>query len=142
MSATAGMSPAQRSAQTPAESHARARERVRHPQLNAFTGEYPFELDQFQLEACAALEEGYGVLVCAPTGAGKTVVGEFAVRLALAAGQKCFYTTPIKALSNQKHNDLVARYGPERIGLLPGDQSINGDAAVAVLTTDVPRHMR
>ena len=69
------------------------------------------------------------MLVCAPTGAGKTVVGEFAVHLALAAGRKCFYTTPIKALSNQKHNDLVRRYGPERIGLLTGDQSINGDAA-------------
>ena len=68
------------------------------------------------------------MLVCAPTGAGKTVVGEFAVHLALAAGRKCFYTTPIKALSNQKHNDLVRRYGPERIGLLTGDQSINGDA--------------
>ena len=68
------------------------------------------------------------MLVCAPTGAGKTVVGEFAVHLALAAGRKCFYTTPIKALSNQKHTDLVRRYGAERIGLLTGDQSINGDA--------------
>jgi ATP-dependent RNA helicase HelY len=81
------------------------------------------------------------VLVCAPTGAGKTVVGEFAVHLALAAGQKCFYTTPIKALSNQKHSDLVRRYGPERIGLLTGDQSINGDAPVVVMTTEVLRNM-
>jgi ATP-dependent RNA helicase HelY len=81
------------------------------------------------------------VLVCAPTGAGKTVMGEFAVHLALAAGRKCFYTTPIKALSNQKHNDLVARYGPERIGLLTGDQSINGDADVVVMTTEVLRNM-
>jgi ATP-dependent RNA helicase HelY len=79
--------------------------------------------------------------VCAPTGAGKTVVGESAVHLALAAGRKCFYTTPIKALSNQKHNDLVARYGPERIGLLTGDQSINGDADVVVMTTEVLRNM-
>jgi len=79
--------------------------------------------------------------VCAPTGAGKTVVGEFAVHLALAAGQKCFYTTPIKALSNQKHSDLVRRYGPERIGLLTGDQSINGDAPVVVMTTEVLRNM-
>ena len=71
---------------------------------------------------------GHGVLVCAPTGAGKTVVGEFAVHLALAAGRKCFYTTPIKALSNQKHTDLVRRYGPERIGLLTGDVSVNADA--------------
>ena len=79
--------------------------------------------------------------MCAPTGAGKTVVGEFAVHLALAAGQKCFYTTPIKALSNQKHSDLVRRYGPERIGLLTGDQSINGDAPVVVMTTEVLRNM-
>ena len=81
------------------------------------------------------------MLVCAPTGAGKTVVGEFAVHLALAAGRKCFYTTPIKALSNQKHNDLVERYGAERIGLLTGDQSINGDAPVVVMTTEVLRNM-
>ena len=79
---------------------------------------------------------------CAPpTGAGKTVVGEFAVHLALAAGRKCFYTTPIKALSNQKHSDLVRRYGPERIGLLTGDQSVNGDAPVVVMTTEVLRNM-
>ena len=100
-----------------------------------------FELDDFQLRACQALENGHGVLVCAPTGAGKTVVGEFAVHLALAAGGKCFYTTPIKALSNQKHNDLVRRYGPDKIGLLTGDQSINGDADVVVMTTEVLRNM-
>ncbi len=100
-----------------------------------------FRLDPFQIEACEALERGHGVLVCAPTGAGKTVVGEFAVHLALAAGRKCFYTTPIKALSNQKHSDLVRRYGPERIGLLTGDQSINGDAPVVVMTTEVLRNM-
>ena len=81
------------------------------------------------------------MLVCAPTGAGKTVVGEFAVHLALAAGRKCFYTTPIKALSNQKHTDLVRRYGPKSIGLLTGDQSINGDAPVVVMTTEVLRNM-
>ncbi len=101
----------------------------------------PFKLDDFQQRACRALEDGHGVLVCAPTGAGKTVVGEFAVHLALAAGRKCFYTTPIKALSNQKHTDLVRRYGPERIGLLTGDQSINGDAPVVVMTTEVLRNM-
>ena len=110
-------------------------------QLADFAGELTFRLDPFQEQACAALERGHGVLVCAPTGAGKTVVGEFAVHLALAAGQKCFYTTPIKALSNQKHNDLVRRYGPERIGLLTGDQSINGDAPVVVMTTEVLRNM-
>jgi ATP-dependent RNA helicase HelY len=110
-------------------------------QLAGFAEQLPFALDDFQRRACQALENGHGVLVCAPTGAGKTVVGEFAVHLALAAGRKCFYTTPIKALSNQKHNDLVARYGPERIGLLTGDQSINGDADVVVMTTEVLRNM-
>ena len=109
--------------------------------LAEFTEQLPFALDDFQVRACTALENGHGVLVCAPTGAGKTVVGEFAVHLALAAGRKCFYTTPIKALSNQKHNDLVQRYGAERIGLLTGDQSINGDAPVVVMTTEVLRNM-
>jgi ATP-dependent RNA helicase HelY len=111
------------------------------PELSRFAEELPFALDGFQLRACRALEAGHGVLVCAPTGAGKTVVGEFAVHLALAAGRKCFYTTPIKALSNQKHTDLVRRYGPERVGLLTGDQSINGDAPVVVMTTEVLRNM-
>src|ERR1700753_1271615 len=106
-------------------------------ELPRFTAELPFSLDDFQQRACQALENGHGVLVCAPTGAGKTVVGEFAVHLALAAGRKCFYTTPIKALSNQKHNDLVARYGPERIGLLTGDQSIKADAPGGVSNTQV-----
>jgi len=110
-------------------------------QLAEFAEQLTFRLDPFQVQACEALERGHGVLVCAPTGAGKTVVGEFAVHLALAAGQKCFYTTPIKALSNQKHNDLVRRYGAERIGLLTGDQSINGDAPVVVMTTEVLRNM-
>ena len=110
-------------------------------QLAGFAEQLPFALDDFQQRSCQGLENGHGVLVCAPTGAGKTVVGEFAVHLALAAGRKCFYTTPIKALSNQKHNDLVARYGPQRIGLLTGDQSINGDADVVVMTTEVLRNM-
>jgi ATP-dependent RNA helicase HelY len=110
-------------------------------ELAGFTAQLPFQLDEFQRRACQALENGHGVLVCAPTGAGKTVVGEFAVHLALAASGKCFYTTPIKALSNQKHNDLVRRYGPEKIGLLTGDQSINGDADVVVMTTEVLRNM-
>jgi ATP-dependent RNA helicase HelY len=82
------------------------------------------------------------VLVCAPTGAGKTVVGEFAVHLALRAGErKCFYTTPIKALSNQKYHDLVERYGADKVGLLTGDNAINGDAPVVVMTTEVLRNM-
>jgi ATP-dependent RNA helicase HelY len=110
-------------------------------ELARFTAELAFALDPFQQRACAALEGGHGVLVCAPTGAGKTIVGEFAVHLALASGGKCFYTTPIKALSNQKHNDFVARYGKEQIGLLTGDLSVNADAPVVVMTTEVLRNM-
>src|SRR3984957_6088167 len=110
-------------------------------ELPRFAAELPFSLDDFQTRACAALERGHGVLVCAPTGAGKTVVGEFAVHLALAAGGKCFFTTPLKALSNQKHTDLTARYGRDRIGLLTGDLSVNADAPVVVMTTEVLRNM-
>ena len=108
------------------------------PQFSAL---YPFGLDEFQLQGCAALDEGHGVLVAAPTGAGKTVVGEYAVFLALSQGRKCFYTTPIKALSNQKFSDLVKRHGAANVGLLTGDNSINGDAPVVVMTTEVLRNM-
>ncbi len=118
-----------------------AHPRVAFPRLAEFAGSLSFPLDPFQRAACEALEEGHGVLVCAPTGAGKTVVGEFAVHLALARGGKCFYTTPIKALSNQKHADLVARHGADTVGLLTGDTSINGDASVVVMTTEVLRNM-
>ncbi len=111
------------------------------PELEKFTAGLPFALDGFQQRACAALEQGHGVLVCAPTGAGKTVVGEFAVHLALAAAGKCFYTTPLKALSNQKHTDFAARYGKDRIGLLTGDLSVNASAPVVVMTTEVLRNM-
>ena len=100
-----------------------------------------FALDDYQIEACRHLEAGSGVLVAAPTGAGKTVVGEFAVHLAVQRGTKCFYTTPIKALSNQKYADLAAVYGPERVGLLTGDQVINAEADIAVMTTEVLRNM-
>lgn len=100
-----------------------------------------FTLDPFQQQGCAALEDGHGVLVCAPTGAGKTVVGEFAVHLALEQGQKCFYTTPIKALSNQKYADLVERHGAKQVGLLTGDTSVNGNASIVVMTTEVLRNM-
>jgi ATP-dependent RNA helicase HelY len=111
------------------------------PQLTAFQALYDFTFDDFQLEACRALNAGHGVLLAAPTGSGKTVVGEFAVHLALAGGRKCFYTTPIKALSNQKYSDLVRRYSPARVGLLTGDNSINGEAPVVVMTTEVLRNM-
>lgn len=107
----------------------------------AFAAAYPFPLDEFQLTASASIAEGRGVLVCAPTGAGKTVVGEFAVHEAFRRDGTCFYTTPIKALSNQKYHDLVARYGEDRVGLLTGDVSINGDAPVVVMTTEVLRNM-
>src|SRR2546429_7501573 len=106
-------------------------------QLANFAEQLSFALDDFQQRSCQALEDGHGVLVCAPTGAGKTVVGEFAVHLALAEGRKCFYTTPIKALSNQKYSDLVARYGEKTVGLLTGDSSVNGNASVVVMTTEV-----
>lgn len=110
-------------------------------QLDAFATRYPFALDDYQREACTSVEAGSGVLVAAPTGAGKTVVGEFAVHLALHRGRKCFYTTPIKALSNQKFRDLVAAYGADQIGLLTGDASINSEAPVVVMTTEVLRNM-
>src|SRR5688500_3313878 len=125
----------------PAGAYAAARSRAARPRLTKFVQTLPFELDGFQHTACAALEDGHGVLVCAPTGAGKTVVGEFAVHLALAQGQKCFYTTPIKALSNQKYGDLVERHGASAVGLLTGDTVINGDAQVVVMTTEVLRNM-
>ncbi|GAB3345681.1 DEAD/DEAH box helicase [Modestobacter lapidis] len=126
---------------SPAERYAAARRRTAHPTLSEFTSELGFSLDPFQVEACEAVEDGAGVLVCAPTGAGKTVVGEFAVHKALREGRKAFYTTPIKALSNQKYNDLVARYGSAKVGLLTGDNAINGDAPVVVMTTEVLRNM-
>lgn len=100
-----------------------------------------FELDQFQLRAIDALAEGHSVVVAAPTGSGKTVVAEYAVELALAAGGKTFYTTPLKALSNQKYADFCRRYGAASVGLLTGDNSINGEAPVVVMTTEVLRNM-
>jgi len=128
---------------SPAERYAAARRRSAdaRTELGKFSASYDFDLDPFQVQACRALEDGHGALVAAPTGSGKTVVGEFAVHLALSRGQKCFYTTPIKALSNQKYGDLVARYGESQVGLLTGDNSINGDAPVVVMTTEVLRNM-
>ncbi|MEV7396373.1 DEAD/DEAH box helicase [Aeromicrobium sp. NPDC092404] len=126
---------------SPAEKYASSRAARAHPHLAAFRGHYSFELDSFQVEACKVVEDGHGVLVAAPTGSGKTLVGEFAVHLALETGRKCFYTTPIKALSNQKYADLVARHGAENVGLLTGDNTINGEAPVVVMTTEVLRNM-
>src|SRR6476620_11484754 len=110
----------------PSEKYAEFRRGQQHPVFTGFTGLYDFELDDFQVRACQELEEGRSVLVAAPTGSGKTIVGEFAVHLALASGRKCFYTTPIKALSNQKFHDRSRRYGADKVGLLTGDNSISG----------------
>ncbi|WP_084252674.1 DEAD/DEAH box helicase [Devriesea agamarum] len=114
-----------------------------HPseRIERFARRYRFPLDSFQYQACASLENGKSVLVAAPTGAGKTVVGEFAVDIALSMGRKVFYTTPIKALSNQKYAELVSWLGEGRVGLLTGDMSHHGDAEVVVMTTEVLRNM-
>ena len=106
-----------------------------------FAAQYPFEFDDFQVEALEALARMESVLVAAPTGSGKTVVAEFAVWLALREGRKAFYTTPLKALSNQKFGDFIALHGAANVGLLTGDNSINPSAPVVVMTTEVLRNM-
>ena len=106
-----------------------------------FAKAYPFGLDPFQMRALDALDDNRSVLVAAPTGSGKTVVAEYAVAKALAEGGKAFYTTPLKALSNQKFGDLSRRHGASNVGLLTGDNSINGNAPVVVMTTEVLRNM-
>jgi ATP-dependent RNA helicase HelY len=111
------------------------------PDFGAFAAGYPFALDAFQRGGVAALQAGLSTLVAAPTGAGKTVVGEFAAWHAVRLGVRCFYTTPIKALSNQKYADFRARHGDENVGLLTGDNSVNGDAPIVVMTTEVLRNM-
>ncbi len=126
---------------TPAQSFAAAKTRSSSPFTQRFAATFDFSFDPFQTEACVAVERGHGVLVAAPTGAGKTVIGEFAAFLALEKGRKCFYTTPIKALSNQKYQEFVERFGPDHVGLLTGDTSINGEADVLVMTTEVLRNM-
>jgi ATP-dependent RNA helicase HelY len=100
-----------------------------------------FELDGFQRQALDALDAGGSVVVAAPTGSGKTVVAQYAVDRALASGGKAFYTTPLKALSNQKYAELVRRHGANAVGLLTGDNAINGNAPVVVMTTEVLRNM-
>ena len=126
---------------TPAASYAAAKKRGAHPVTTAFVQTFDFEFDPFQISACHAVEDGKGVLVAAPTGAGKTVVGEFAAYHALQAGKKCFYTTPIKALSNQKYTEFAEKFGEDRVGLLTGDTSINSEAEILVMTTEVLRNM-
>ncbi|MDP9074955.1 MAG: DEAD/DEAH box helicase, partial [Actinomycetota bacterium] len=107
----------------------------------AFAASLGFGLDSFQVKALDALDAGSSVVVAAPTGSGKTVVAEYAVAKALAEGGKAFYTTPLKALSNQKYGDLVRRHGSDQVGLLTGDNAINGDAPIIVMTTEVLRNM-
>lgn len=109
--------------------------------VDRFEATYDFPFDPFQRRACGSLVDGSSVLVAAPTGAGKTVVGEFAAWFALHEGGKTFYTTPIKALSNQKYGDFVGLHGADNVGLLTGDNSVNGDAPVVVMTTEVLRNM-
>lgn len=124
-----------------AEQYAAAKAKSRYRVVDDFASSLTFGLDDFQREACEAVADGHSVLVAAPTGAGKTLVGEFAVRHAYARHEKAFYTTPIKALSNQKFNDLKAVYGAEKVGLLTGDTSINSEAEIVVMTTEVLRNM-
>ncbi|MGX5680523.1 DEAD/DEAH box helicase [Schumannella luteola] len=127
---------------SPAERYAASRRRSGHPVLEAFRARLRFDMDAFQLEACAQLEDGKSVLVAAPTGAGKTIVAEFAVFKAMQGERgKVFYTAPMKALSNQKFQELVAEYGADSVGLLTGDTNVNSSARIVVMTTEVLRNM-
>lgn len=103
--------------------------------------EFPFELDDFQKEACEIINNGESVVVCAPTGAGKTVIAQHAIHKALEQGVRIFYTTPLKALSNQKFYDFSEKYGSDKVGLLTGDTSINRGAQIVIMTTEVFRNM-
>ncbi len=109
--------------------------------IEEFVAGLDFEPDRFQHEAFEIIDRGAHVIVAAPTGAGKTLVASYAVHAAIATGRRVFYTTPIKALSNQKYGELVERWGAANVGLLTGDNAINGDAPVVVMTTEVLRNM-
>lgn len=125
-----------------AERFALAKARNKTPLVNAFREKRAFDLDPFQIAAANVLEAGNSVLVAAPTGAGKTVVAEFAVYLAMNnASDKLFYTTPMKALSNQKYNEFVEEWGAENVGILTGDTNVNSGARIVVMTTEVLRNM-
>lgn len=126
---------------SPAERYRAAKSRSSTGSVDEFTRLLKFPLDDFQEQACRAIARGSGVLVAAPTGAGKTVIGEFAIHMALEQKQKVFYTTPIKALSNQKYQELCDRYGESRVGILTGDNNTNASADIVVMTTEVLRNM-
>src|SRR5437667_4970230 len=108
--------------------------------LERFRSRYPFPLDDFQVEAIRAIAAGQSVIVSAPTGAGKTLVAEFAIHAALAAGRRLAYTTPLKALSNQKFADFTREFGADRVGILTGDVKVNPHAAILVMTTEILRN--
>ncbi|MBT1611142.1 DEAD/DEAH box helicase [Curtobacterium poinsettiae] len=125
-----------------AERFAAAKVRNRSRNLELFRTDLRFDLDPFQFAACDALDQGRSVLVAAPTGAGKTIIAEFAIWLAMRQPTaKVFYTTPMKALSNQKYAELVDVYGESEVGLLTGDTNVNPRARVVVMTTEVLRNM-
>lgn len=127
---------------SPAERFANSKARAANPHVSTFRASRTFDLDPFQIAACESIEQGRSVLVAAPTGAGKTIVAEFSVYLTMTATQgKIFYTTPIKALSNQKYSELCDEWGEENVGLLTGDTNINGGARIVVMTTEVLRNM-
>src|SRR5919197_2462251 len=109
--------------------------------LEQFRARYSFPLDDFQVEACRAIVGGSSVIVSAPTGAGKTLIAEFAIHLALAAGKRIAYTTPLKALSNQKFADFTRAWGEDVVGILTGDVKVNPQGRVLVMTTEILRNM-
>ncbi|MGB0210419.1 MAG: DEAD/DEAH box helicase, partial [Ilumatobacteraceae bacterium] len=111
------------------------------PDRSELTARFSFTPDRFQTDAFDALDDGYSVVVSAPTGSGKTAVAEYGIAATLADGRRAFYTAPLKALSNQKFRDLIAEHGPERVGLLTGDNAVRPDAPIVVMTTEVLRNM-